>query len=90
MIMLARDACGDMGVFEDQSGNLIEWSLISKLHRVLKKYILHLGNKIKTQHVRWQNYKMTVKVAAPTLRPGLYVVPMSRHAKEMSSSTAAV
>ena len=67
MIKLARNAFGDMGVFKDQNGHLIEWSYISKLHEVQKKDILCLGNKIKMQHVRWQNHKMKVKVAAQTL-----------------------
>ena len=68
MIMLARNAFGDMGVFfKDQIGHLIEWSYISKLLEVQKKDILQLGNKIKTQHVRWQNHKMKVKVDARTL-----------------------
>jgi len=52
---------------KDSNGSLIEWSYIAKLHEIQKKDILHLGNKVKTQHVRWQNHKMKVKVAAQTL-----------------------
>ena len=67
MIKLARNAFGDLKVFKDSNGSLIEWSYIAKLHEIQKKDILHLGNKVKTQHVRWQNHKMKVKVAAQTL-----------------------
>jgi len=67
MMKLARNAFGDMKVFKDSNGSLIEWSYIAKLHKIQKKDILHLGNKVKTQHVWWQNHKMNVKVAAQTL-----------------------
>ena len=67
MIKLARNAFGDMKVIKDSNGSLIEWSYIAKLHEIQKKDILHLGNKVKTQHVQWQNHKVKIKVAAQTL-----------------------
>ena len=41
---------------------------LQNLHEIQNKDILHLGNKIKTHHIRWQNHKMKVKVTAQTLR----------------------
>ena len=68
MVKLARNAFGDMNVFKDCNGSLIEWSYIAKLHELQKKDMIHLGNKIKAHHIRWQNHKMKVEVAAQTLR----------------------
>ena len=65
MIKLARNAFGDMDVFKDQNGHLIERSYISKLHEVQTKNILHLGNKIKTQHVRWQKQQNESESGCP-------------------------
>ena len=67
MIQLGRNAFEDMKVFKDSNGSLIELSYIAKLHEIQKKDILHLGNKVKTQHVWWQNHKMKAKVAAQAL-----------------------
>ena len=37
------------------------------LYRTQQKDILHLGNKLKTKHIQWYNYKMKVSVATQTL-----------------------
>ena len=33
------------------------------LYRTQQKDILHLGNKLKAKHIKWQNHKMKVSVA---------------------------
>ncbi len=45
----------------------ISWEYILALHKAQQKDILHLGNKLKTKYVQWQNHKMKVSVAAQTL-----------------------
>ena len=67
MIKLARNALADIGIIKDLHNDTIKWDYIVKLHQVQAKDILHLGNKVKGHHIKWQNHKMRVKVAAQTL-----------------------
>ncbi len=67
MLKLARNAFADMQIFCNSMNERISWEYILALHKAQQKDILHLGNKLKTKHVQWQNHKMKVSVAAQTL-----------------------
>ena len=67
MIKLARNAFADLKVFCTPTGEKISWEFVKALYRTQQKDILHLGNKLKTKHIQWYNYKMKVSVAAQTL-----------------------
>ena len=67
MLKLARNAFADMQIFCTAMNEKISWEYIVALHKTQQKDILHLGNKLKTKHVQWQNHKMKVSVAAQTL-----------------------
>ncbi|KAJ8049040.1 DNA transposase THAP9 [Holothuria leucospilota] len=43
------------------------WSYIEKLHEVQQKDNLNLANKVKAEHVLWQQHKMNVKLAVQAL-----------------------
>ena len=63
MIKLARNAFSDMKVISTACNEKICWEYILALYRTQQKDILHLGNKLKAKHVKWQNHKMKVNVA---------------------------
>ena len=67
MLKLARNSLGDMKVFFDEDGNTICWHYITDLYNVQKNDVLHLGNKLKSVHIKWHNQKMKVAVAAQTM-----------------------
>ena len=67
MLKLARNSLGDMKVFFDENGNEICWHYITELYNVQKNDVLHLGNKLKSTHIKWHNQKMKVAVAAQTM-----------------------
>ena len=54
MIKLARNALSDMKVFVTPNGDTISWECIATLYKTQQTDILHLGNKLKTKHVKWQ------------------------------------
>ena len=66
MLKLARNAFSDIKIFCTPTGERIPWEYVLALYRAQQKDILHLGNKLKTKHVKWQNNKMKVSVAAQT------------------------
>ena len=55
-----------MKVLYTSTGERISWEYVLALYSAQQKDILHLGNKLKSKHVKWQNYKMKVSVAAQT------------------------
>ena len=67
MIKLARNALADRGIIYDSNKQPIKWDFIVKLHQAQMNDVLHLGNKLKGHHVKWQNHKMKVNIAAQTL-----------------------
>ena len=67
MTKLARTVLADIGIIKDSYNGIIKWDFIVKLHQIQAKDILHLGNKLKRPHIKWQNPKMKVKIAAQTL-----------------------
>ena len=66
MVKLARNAFSDMKVLYTSTGESISWEYVLALYRTQQNNILHLGNKLKSKHVKWQKYKMKVRVAAQT------------------------
>ena len=66
MVQLARNAFSDMKVLYTSTGERISWEYVLALYHAQQKDILHLGNKLKSKHVKWQNYNMKVSVAAQT------------------------
>ena len=66
MIKLARNAFSDRSVFVTPNGEKISWEYIIALYKTQQTDVLHLGNKLKSKHVKWQNHKMKVSVAAQT------------------------
>ena len=67
MLKLARNCLGDKKVFYTEKGDEINWKYITELHNVQTRDVLHLGNKLKTKHIKWHNQKMNVAIAAQTL-----------------------
>ena len=67
MIKLARNAFSDLSVFVTPNGENISWEYILALYKTQQNDVLHLGNKLKSKHLKWQNHKMKVSVAAQTL-----------------------
>ena len=72
MIKLARNAFSDMKSFCKPNGEKISWEHIVALYRTQQKDILHLGNKIKSKHIKWQNLKMKVSVATKIFSKSVY------------------
>ena len=62
MIKLARNTFSDLKIFCTTFNEKISWQH-TLLYQTQQKDILHLGNKLKSQHVKWQNHKMKVKLA---------------------------
>jgi hypothetical protein len=65
MLKLALNALGDKEIFYTSGRETISWYYIKGLFNVQQSDILHLGNKLKNVHIKWNNQKM--KVAAQTL-----------------------
>ena len=62
MIKLTRNTFSDLKIFCTTFNEKISWQHIL-LYQTQQKDILHLGNKLKSQHDKWQNHKMKVKLA---------------------------
>lgn len=63
-LKLVRNALADLKVLIDHDGNLIEWKYFLLLEELQRHEGLHLGNKLKNNHVNYRNQKMKVKLAA--------------------------
>lgn len=62
-LKLLRNCLGNHKSIIDQ-GNMICWEYFMKLHEIQTNEGLHLANKLRIQHVRYNNQKMKVKLAA--------------------------
>lgn len=67
MIKVTRNAFSDVKIFCLPNGEKISWEYVLALYRLQQKDILHLGNKLTSKHIKWQNHKMKVSIAAQTL-----------------------
>ena len=72
MIKLTRNVFSDKKNFFKPNGEKISWQHIFALCRTQQKDILHLGNKLKSKHVKWQNHKMKVSVAIQIFSHSVY------------------
>ena len=66
MLKLIRNSLGTGGVFIDQDGNKILWQYFVELQKLQDEEGLRLGNKLKLVHIKWQQQKMKVNLAAQT------------------------
>ena len=71
MLKLSRNALAEKGIFYNANKEQMKWDFITKLHQVQSRDILHLGNKLRGQHIKWRNHKMKVK-----MQPKLSAVPL--------------
>ena len=62
-IKLARNTFSDLKIFCTTFNEKISWQQILLLYQTQQKDILHLGNELKSQHVKRLNHKMKVKFA---------------------------
>ena len=67
MLKLARNTLAHGGILEDDKKDTIRWSFFKELYDLQENEGLHLGNKLKTAHIMWNNQKMKVNLAAQTL-----------------------
>lgn len=66
MLKLMRNCLGDIKVFKDSDGNLIQWKYITAA-LLQEKEGLRTGNKIRISHIAYHKIKMKVSLAAQTL-----------------------
>jgi hypothetical protein len=64
MLKLARNA---LGYFVDGDGNEIKWHYIKELQQLQQQEGLNLANKLSMNHLKYENHKMNVRLAAQTL-----------------------
>ena len=67
MLKLVRNTLGDKEIFYAANGREIRWNYMKELYNVQKNDILHLGNKLKSKYIKYNNQKMKVAIAAQTL-----------------------
>ena len=66
MLKLVRNTLGTGGILVDKDGNKVCWQYLSALQKLQDEEGLRLGNKLKLAHIRWQQQKMKVNLAAQT------------------------
>lgn len=67
MIKLVRNALGEKKKFLDYKNNIIDFDFIQKLFILQENEGCHLGNKLRKQHIFYNNQKMKVKLATQML-----------------------
>ncbi len=67
MLKLARNALAHLGTIVDGEGNAIRWQHIEELQKLQELEGLNLGNKLSSNHLKFQKHKMNVRLAAQTL-----------------------
>ena len=53
MLKLVTNTLGDLKVFKDSDGNLIEWKFVEDLAELQEKEGLRAGNKLRMAHIRY-------------------------------------
>lgn len=71
MLKLVRNTLGIQPI-ESNSGS-VQWKFIENLEKVQNAEGLHLANKLSKAHIRWEDQKMKVKLAAQTLSESVAV-----------------
>ena len=64
MLKLLRNTLGSYGTFIDKDGDKICWKYIVELQKIQDDEGLRLGNKLKLAHIKWEQQKMKVDLAA--------------------------
>ena len=64
MLKLLRNTLGSYGILIDSDGNEICWKYIVELQKLEDNEGLRLGNKLKLAHIKWEQQKMKVDLAA--------------------------
>ena len=67
MLKLARNALAHLGSFIDSEGSRVHWHHIEELQKLQQQEGLNLANKLSQNHLRFENHKMNVRLAAQTL-----------------------
>lgn len=62
-IKLVRNALADKKIFIDSDNNVISWELIEMLVKLQENEGLHLGNKLRRDHINFIKQKMKVRLA---------------------------
>ena len=66
MLKLVRNCLGAVGYLLDEKGDKIEWRYIKELQKIQEREGVHLANKLRASHIRYESQKMKVKLAAQT------------------------
>lgn len=87
-----RNTLAKYGVIYDENNDAIEWAHFKKLVEVQAKEGLHLATKVRKRHVRWQQEKMKVKLAAQIMSRSsavaLKYLRLSNYSKDFESTAA--
>ena len=67
VLKLIRNALASGKDMYDSEGNIISWTFISQLQDFQEINGLHAANKLRKEHIRWNENKMNVRIAAQTL-----------------------
>ena len=67
MLKLARNALANIGSFIDINGEKVEWEHFQKLNNLQEKEGMKLGNRLSSNHLKFEKHKMNVRLAAQTL-----------------------
>lgn len=87
-----RNTFAKYGVMYDENNDAIRWSYFKKLVEVQDEEGLHLATKIRKRHIRWQQEKMKVKLAAQTMShssaAALKYLRLSNYSEDFESTAA--
>ena len=67
MLKLARNALAHLGTIIDNEGEKIQWEYFQQLYILQEQKGLKMGNKLTSNHVKFEKHKMNVRLAAQTL-----------------------
>lgn len=67
MVKLIRNCFGELGQLIHDNDDIIDFNFIIKLNELQESEGLHLGNKLRSQHVKFFKQKMKVKLATQLL-----------------------
>lgn len=73
MLKLVRNTLGEKGSIVDENNQFIDWKYISALNELQVGEGLHLGNKLRPQHVDFKKQKMKVHLATQLLSESVAV-----------------
>ena len=67
MLKLARNALANIGSFIDINGEKVEWEHFQQLNNLQEKEGMKLGNRLSSNHLKFEKHKINVRLAAQTL-----------------------